>query len=527
MKKLLYILLLACPSLEIFGQSEIFHNLISHPAAPRDIIGIIGDSNADGRGETIPTVPGNTLYLWNGSSFSQITTQTVANDSTVWGSIWQQMAIDYKALTTNPVYLVNGASGSSEFYPNGDNNNWSTTGTLYAAFKSEMDEALLNSNVPDPKYIIINLGINDLRSEIPTVNIIAGMNSLLDRIETDYPTATILFIGTGRTESGKLFNDEAHYLIRSEFLNQSIIRDNVYVVCMAVQFRSITGMYKSDLLHYSQTMNNTIGSMIVRWIDNDHITNKKARRVISSQFDVLNANRESLIVDFINHQDSIGNWEMLENLHLFRNSTQNNTRIDLTGRGDAGLYLGSTTPVFVANSHISTNGTTAYFGTPYVNEWYKDGGGDGNDFISGVRLLSRTTADGTSASLFGRTGSSSVLIRVAQSSSSNINYNANVTIANLKTYTGDTGLQDSTLHSVARNGTTEYYIKNTTIVDSNVLASSGTVDVIKIVGAAGSAATVIGFLNGTYLYTFDAKYVGFDLTEFYDGMEYVMDHWND
>jgi len=91
---------------------------------------IIGDSNADGRGVTIPTVAADTLYLYNGVDLTEVTAQTVANNGD-YGSPWQQFATNYKSLSTRKTVLIQKGWGGSEFYPNGDNTNWYTSGDLY------------------------------------------------------------------------------------------------------------------------------------------------------------------------------------------------------------------------------------------------------------------------------------------------------------------------------------------------------------------------------------------------------------
>lgn len=486
-----------------------------------DVFGIIGDSNADGRGGSIPTVASNTLYLWGGSSFSQITTQSVSNNDNTKGSIWQQMATDYKALTGRPVYLVNGGWGGSEFYPNGDNTNWYTSGDLYTPFITELDQALAARNAIKPTALIMNLGINDCRAATSVANVQTGITSLLDRLVAKYPGTPILCIVPGKAESNT-YNDQRFYQIRAHLIQKAQEMTDVHILCNAGQFVDISGMYQSDDIHYHQAMNDIIGSMIGRWFANGGVSNKWARTLISSHFDVLNNNRKDLINTFVTNQYNNGNYFKLESLLVYKTTTANNLYIDWTfvSFGREGPF-----PVtFTANDNISSNGSSTYCAFSYVNSFYNRSGAGQNDFIIGVKLKTNSQTAGTSGTLFGR--SASPMIRLAQSTAT-ITYHANVVSGSSRTVSGNFPLSDNTLHSVARNGGTEYYIKNTTITDTHSLASSGAMTATPLVGANGTAGSPAVYLNGTYEYAFAAKYDGFDLSSFYTDIEYLIAHWND
>lgn len=486
------------------------------------IFGVVGDSNADGRGATIPTVGSGILYLWDGSAFDEITTQSVSNDDNTKGSIWQQFATDYNTNTTYKVDLVNGASGGSEFYPNGDNNNWYTSGTLYAAWKTKMDNALAFRGLSRPKAIFVNLGINDLRSANTFSDIQTGMNSLFSRLTSDYPNVPILCIQLGRDEVGG-FNSQDAYDMRLHLINTCESNTNIHIVSSAATFVDVSGGYIADNLHYSQATNDIIGSQFARWFNNSSISNKWARSVVSAHFDELSSNRKTLIADFVTNLYNDGNYFKLEQLSLFKTTTQNNTLFDFTFKG---YSVKVSTPSFTANDNLATNGTSTAFTISYINSIYTGGGAGQNDFIIGVKLKTRTTASGSSAVFFGRGDGSSNYIRVAQGATS-VNYHANVAAASQKNYATDAAFVNNTLYSVARNGGTEYLLKGSSVVDSNAIASTTAMSGAITIGANNLNGTVSLWFNASYEYCFAAKYSDFDMASFYTDIEYVLTHWND
>lgn len=505
---------------------SLFFSLLASRKPTSGVFGFVGDSNMDGRGDTITSCASDTLYLWGGASFSEVTTGTTANGGS-YGSIAQKMATDIKALTGLPVYLVNGASGASTFYPNGDNNNWETTGTLYSAFITELDQALTNRGALKPDGIIVNLGINDARSANATSDIKNSIDSFFSRITAKYPNVPILVIVPGRSET-TAFNTQRYYEVRAHIIQKAKDYTDVHILCNAGQFIGISGMYKADDLHYSQTMNDAIAAMIGRWYTNTDISNKWARTLISSHHDVLNDNRKNLINQLVTNQYNNDNYFKLETLLLFKQTTVNNIFIDWTF---VSYGLAFNSPTFTDNDSVETNGTTSFLAMSYINQWYNRSGAGQNDFIVGVKLKTRTTSSGVSGILFGRTGSAgspsnSSLIRVAQSTT-NVNYHNNVVSGDLRNASGETALAQNTLHSTARNGTTEYYLKGTTIIDTHPLASDGSSDAAPLIGAGGPVGSPGGYLAASYEYAYAAKYDGFDLSSFVTDIEYLIAHWND
>lgn len=485
-----------------------------------DVFGVIGDSNADGRGATIPVVAADTLYNWNGSSYSAITTQSVANDDNTKGSIWQNFATTYKSNTGRPVYLCNSAVGGSEFYPNGDNTNWYTSGTLYAAFQSKIAAALGARGATRPNAIFINLGINDYRSANSIADIQTGVESLFDRLAADFPNTPIVVIQMGRSEASGFGGDARAYDIRSYLVAEIESRSNFYMCCSGAFVIGVSGGYIADNLHFSQTSNDIFGLQLATWVANESITNKWARAVVSSCFrTVLSSGRTSLLAGCITDLYNAGCYMRCEYLIGMVVPELNDILADWTflGYGVGGAALG-----FSPNAYMTTSGTiTSYLVFNTTPSFYDSRMGVSN-FLMGVKLRTRVTASGTAAVLMGRSDGTNI-VRLAQNAS-NVNCYANNTAANVMTTT-DVALEAGKLLTVGRNGGTEEMYKDSTLFFSQSIAVESACTQALVIGAYNSNNTISFPIQGTYQYAFVAGRSGFDLSVFFSEMEALIAGW--
>lgn len=483
----------------------------SGPTIDGDVFGVIGDSNADGRGGSIPSVSPDTLYKWTGITWDEITTQAISNDG-ISGSIWQQFATDYKANTGRSVLVVNGGSGGSEFYPNADNNNWYITGTLYSAWKTNMVNALGGHT---PKGIFINLGINDIRAATSLANINTGLSSLITRLTVDFPGVPLIFIQLGRSES--VANNSLIYGVRKAIRDAAVANANVHICGAAASFITVSGGYNVDNLHYSQATNNALGSMLSRWYGNSAYT-KWTRSIVSSLHDEIGTTRKGHIETWMTGMGD--DYFLLNGFTSFRTTTANNTLLDWTFIG----YQASAGNTFTANTSIGTDGTIAQsIAVSFIPNIYAVGGLGQNDFRYGVRIATVGTIAGTAAIMSGQDGTTGTAIRIAQGNlTSTTNFRSNTSTSTNGT---EQDLMPNTLYAVARNGTTEQFYRNKTLDVSGTKASSGATDAALRIGA-GVVAGVLAFpFSGTYLYYFCSPYTGFDYDNFFDTTEALMTAW--
>lgn len=480
MRNYILVLILCFTSCQKDDMQFTQHGIIGSVSASGDtspdghqVFGIIGDSNADGRGATIPTVSSGIFYDWNGSSYDEITTQSVSNDDNTKGSIWQQFATDYNTATSYKVNILNGASGGAKFYPDGiDNNNWYTSGTLYSAFTTEMAQALAARGLTKPKAIFINLGINDVRVGTSQANIETGVTSLMSRLTTDFPGVPIIMLQIGRTESDA--HTVALYDVRAYLVTTSRNNTDVYLLDGPTAAIAISGGYNGDNLHYSQTTNNAIGSCINRWFQNSSYA-KWPRSIIASMFDDLSTTRKDLISAFVSAQITSGNFWLLEHLSVYKTTTQNNIHVDWSFLG---YMFNNTTISFTANSHIASNGTSNHYAVTF-NAAVNDSRASQDDFVHAVKVKTNNTAQGTLCCALGASDGSDI-IAVLQNTTPALTYRAND--ATINTTTAELKFGNDALYGLARNGTTKYLIKDAGTLASTTQASTGTMNQLPTFG---------------------------------------------
>lgn len=459
------------------------------------------DSNGDGRGTTTTTVPSGQLYYWNaaGSSWDMVTTGSVANDTgSVWGSIWQQFAIDFFAATGRPVYLINCASGGSNFSPDGDTNNWSPTGTRRAAMTTKVDTAitalnsLLGTNYSrssiEGGFSI--LGVNDCRSiqggGETLSNLQADVPLLYSWLATEFPAVQWMCGMPGTAETPTYdHNNAAFYGVRAAILANIRTTSNVRLAVNAMQFIDATTLgsdsYGADHLHYSQGMNNILGSMFAR----NHfstITNKNARFAYSALFSDYNSAWASEIMASIVSLETAGQLNhIIGGWFLYQSASgdERNCLVDLMGITGNTLFNG---PTIGASKKLSMNGTSHFAQVNYVNAGYNAFGAGQNNFRAIVGVGSVSTASGVSGSLLGAGDVGGDLIRFGQGIAPSFLYSANRT-TNVTYSGGATVVTPNMEHAVGRDGTTQTYYRNGVSAQSAVLASTGTCDRMPITAA--------------------------------------------
>jgi hypothetical protein len=464
-----------------------FHALLSQKIgdeftnAGHQIFGIVGDSNADGRGVTIPTVSAGVLYLFNGTSFDEITTQTVANAGD-YGSIWQQFATDYNSDTGYKVNIVNGASGGAEFYPNGDNNNWYTSGDLYSAFTTKLDAALTARSIQKPRAIFINCGINDVRGSISTSNIRTGVSSLVSRLKSDYPGTPILFIQIGRSETSAITENLIE--ARKVIVDQCESDADCYIAGSALGIIG-AGQYNVDNLHYSTTGCNSIGSQVARWFKNSAYTNKWVRAIISCHFDELSTTRKNLINSKIGGIYTRGDYFKIAQYLNFVTTEENNCWVDFAFLGFGFTGFNEPPASFTANTYITTDGSSSFLTPSYINAFYNSVTGQ-DDFMMGIDIETFSTAGGVLSIAFGGTDGTSICY-VRQTASNTVQFVAND--GTPSTGSG-TAIADNAFVALARNGGTQYQLTETTEVASAAVASNGQCGVLSRIGNFNNNGTL-------------------------------------
>lgn len=453
----------------------------------QQVWGILGDSLAIGTSSAPgPTPTAGTVYEYDGSSIIEVGATDLSNANT--GSPWPRFGIDYNAAHGLKPVFVNCANGGAEFYPNGDNNNWYTSGTLYAAAKTKIDNALLAAEVLSPRGILVILGINDVRGAQALADVSTGVTSLITRLNTDYGHPNIYFALPGRSETAGVagYNSNRHQYVRRLLLNAIGTYTNVHVVCSVLPFAN-WGLYGADLLHLTQTGNNVLGGLFARYA-NDSDSDRIYKTIISGLRDEVNSTKKAAIKTFVNTFSDY--FQTVDALHIYVADTHDNALVDW-GMIAAPFEVGS--PTFHANSDIETDGSSSYIRPLILQDNTARSGA--TDFVEFATTKTVTTGSGTSAFLFGKQ-ISSVLSRIYQGGSV---LTCQVLDGTGHTSAVDAKFADNTLYAIQRISTTKKMKKDATDLVSVTFAGTGTLATIDTwIGCSNNNGTLSAPIQAQY-----------------------------
>jgi lysophospholipase L1-like esterase len=450
----------------------------------QEVFGIIGDSIANGAGEVVgPTPTAATVYEFNGTTIVQVSNDDLLNAAE--GSPWPKFGVDYFAATGKKPVFSNSGSPSSEFFTNGDTNNWTTTGTLYAAFKVKLNAALVAASVTKPKGIFIILGINDIRGAQALASISTAINSLISRLNADYNTPEIYITIPGREETN-INSNRRQYVVR-HLINASVTYNNVHLVGSLLGAFTL-GQYQFDNIHPTQAANNKLGEALSRYIVNTAGLVNKPARTICALFNDNVTNTKKLAIQAFASSFNANFFSVFDSFHMYINDTVENA---LTDWGLMGIPERVSTPTFTAKSHFQFNGSSNYLRSHTLQDDTTNN--VPTDFIEFAVTKTVTTAAGTEAYLFGKTNST-VHTRLKQGSDSVYHFESYD--ATDSTDSTDTKFQNDTLYAIGRSGTAKKLRKGATELQSITQASTGgqtTRDTW--IGAQNNNGAAGGFVN--------------------------------
>lgn len=165
-----------------------------------------GDSLALGTNQGTDTGPepyyANSVYYWNeGSSAAvAVTTSDIGNANA--GSMWPKFGIDYYKRTGLRCVFVRNGIGGSNYFPDGDTNDWYDYVGQYAQAVSTTKDCLANLGLTEVRGVIILCGINDARNAQDMSAIKTAIMMLVPKVNRTLGTPQIYFINVGRDENG-------------------------------------------------------------------------------------------------------------------------------------------------------------------------------------------------------------------------------------------------------------------------------------------------------------------------------------
>ena len=224
---------------------------------------IIGDSVGSGTSNGTVDVQNGILSEWDGASLNAVTTD-IAGANT--GTYVPKFAERINEVTGRKVNVIETAVGGAEFSPYLDNNNWSTLGTLYASMITKSN-SFVNSTEKSIDYILIILGINDSRGTTALATIESDANSLITRLNADFPNVPKLIYNTGR-QAGNYATNQRWLDVRNIITNgvDGLVETypSVYLAGDLINDYGSSAFY--DGLHLNQTANNQLGTDLANYI---------------------------------------------------------------------------------------------------------------------------------------------------------------------------------------------------------------------------------------------------------------------
>lgn len=435
------------------------------------------DSNYDGRGPSDITIGSGILYLWNGTSLTEITSQNIANGGT-YGTPWKQFAVDYVA--ANPgkkVVLVNSARGGSRLYPGGsDNYDWYTTGGIMRAQAAAQVDACLNYlGLTKVKGTFGNACINDVRNGTSISNISLALDSAVTYVTGKFPGVPFLYCTPGHDET-----DPNGFLLRQtrDLIQQK--KRTVTEFCCPATCAYFYSLGYGTLHFNTQDAYNQLGASVARWFSNSGTSNKHARDIISQHWGTLTSTRKGLIETEI---AAYGTWlfDDIEYYFPLKISDTRDLYID---------YCGLQAPfadniTFTADSHIATTGNSNSLYRTFFNPSTLQIRASQNDQFHALWLKQAYSDASTIRSAFGASNAAGQF--TVGHTTSGTYYRANDNT--LTVYATDAVLQNETLYTARRQGTTKALVKNATQVSSATVSSATNVNQNIIIGGRNNGGT--------------------------------------
>jgi hypothetical protein len=427
--------------------------------------------------------------------------------------MWKQFGLNRNAAINYKHVFINRASGGSEYYQNGDTNNWapSPDGANYDAAVTDIAACLSFLGLTKPRAIFLILGINDSRGAQSLASIQTAINSLFTRITTDFPGVPIYVANNGTDDVSEIIN--ARKFTVNKYIKEAITTHSTVAERTLNMYSFYPwALYNADDLHLLQTGYNKAGELQDRAIRNPE-PNRIVRQVQNGFYDALSDTHKAAWETFVEGCVSDGNWSLVDSLQIFKAATQRaNVLIEHTG-----LFAPiESTFGFVANDRITSS--PGFYKTNFIPSVCLVNSAV-DDFLCGVYMAENNTIAGSAGYCFGATGGTSV--RLFQNTSSQVVYGCNDTTATVYA-AGDTRIAPDTWHTIGRNAGTKEYYKNATLVHSASVAVGAACTSNIYIGAQNNAGTSANVIGGGFRAWYWVKRTGFNLSAWHSRLDTLL-----
>lgn len=466
---------------------------------------IEGSNNTNGPG---PTPTAGTAYQYNGTTVVEIQNADVYNVVAGGGTCMPKFCIDYNTKTGSKAVCIPLGSGGSEFYPNGDNNNWYSSGTRRGVAQTQISGCLTALGLVKLKGAFLSLGINDFRSANNITDIRTGIDSFFLWWTTTYPGIPIYVAQIG-FDGSNLHVTKQYQIAERILYNAQLYPD----VKMFFNNRSLIGAggRGADNLHPNQVGQDFMGASAARAAALEGAGYSKwTQSILSSWYSDITTTRKNLLETCVT---SIGaELFKLESLHWLKVSTANDIFCDLTFLG----YGTNSSAVVNLNDNVSTTSGSSHSFITAFNPSVNILRAGQNDVFYVAKI--KTNASAGSAALF---GVSTPLFRLSQAASG-VFGSINSTTA--LTYETETTFQSNQSYGIARNGASQIILKNGASVDSDAVASTGLAN-RQMRNGAIDQGTVSSYITCQYEYVLGGKYSTINLSAVLSALNTMAAAW--
>lgn len=263
----------------------------------------------------------NTVYYWNtGSSNIVAVTNTDITTIATAGTMHVKWGIDNYKRTGNKTVWVTANVGGSNFYPDGDSNNWYDYVVQFGQAVTDTKNALAFLGLVNVRGVIIQCGINDARATQDLGAIEYSIMNLVDRINNRLNTPNIHFVNVGRDENGT-GRDQRVLAVDSYIKRACDYFSNCYEVLRISDFISDPFVYSNSFsdVHMTQFgMDFCAAKMVRNMVSLGLLVDRPREYTWSTDFLTVMANmanphlisyeEKQAMADYIDYMTSKGNW---------------------------------------------------------------------------------------------------------------------------------------------------------------------------------------------------------------------------
>lgn len=442
-----------------------------------DPIWTLGDSISRGNSDAVGTTPiPNTVYQWDaGNSNLRMITNLDLLEPVAAGGIgsqWPEAGRTYFELTKrHPVFINTGIGGSAFFNPTAGFS-WYTNDTVFATALTKVNNCLAYMNQAAPKLVWINMGINDVVQGHALQQVY--LTSLIDRILAEFPGVRICITQPYASAVTTYANQARLYQIRKWIKALTFTYPEVEIAGDLWANTAWGSNFQADNIHLNALGNGFYGDKSMYGICQSLGLHKYARSMAGVYYNRISTTRIGWLSTLATTLDSAGELENIDSLSF--HSTAGYT--DATNKHknsfqDIGFIATNQTIAPVAQfdydgfhpAGLSDSDRIACA----IPSLLADKSNLSNDFISGIWLGANLVAATTAAAQhLVRESAAGGIIGIHQNGSSQIGAFA---ASGAGTYDGTETRPANGFYAAVRDGGTQRLFKNSTQVDSDVVAA--------------------------------------------------------